>query len=453
MQINETRHHRKGSHCLDYTVVSLDGELANLGETITITSLIQEERNKSIITTLYEAFNNFNNIDQSVHLLFAPYLEWWFHGPPSHQHLKRLLTGTSPNNMSFPFVPLSVAAFESTVIVEGCDLERSVSWVHAWTISPDGIITHVREYYNTSVTVTRLGNSEAMSSRSSSSSSSEITAANKNCQSVWKSKLCDESAVPVSRSSARRTRSEVSNGGNRAISNRNEEALLLPCISALARRRSLLLHDGDGANPKPTLSGDVLRRRGRLLPLIMAISGRDTVGYWPRYHQLLDEILLIFLCDLFFRLAAASMGGFWTILVVTGRRILTGISVEYWYRGRRLAGILSPSKISGYIRLLFSSRIQLLALNACSDATVDTGVVRMSRAIIDNVRKRSVLLLHHYKMSCLSSSITKFDLKYFTSSVDTCVDDDPDVFSFFKKLHDEPLGPELLVNVEVPYSF
>ncbi|EXB53545.1 Aldehyde dehydrogenase family 3 member I1 [Morus notabilis] len=56
---------------------------------------------------------------------------------------------------------------------------------------------------------------------------------------------------------------------------------------------------------------------------------------------------------------------------------------------------ISPSKISGCIMLLFSSRIRLLALKAYSDATVDTGVVRMSRAIMDSVRKRSVLLLHH----------------------------------------------------------
>ena len=115
---------------------------------------------------------------------------------------------------------------------------------------------------------------------------------------------------------------------------------------------------------------------------------------------------------------------------------------------------ISPSKMSGCILLLFSSRIRLLALKACSDATVDTGVVRMSRAIMHSVGKRSVLLFHHCKMSSLSSSITKFASKYLTSSVDACVEDDPAVFSFFfKKLHDDPLGPELVVDDEVPYSF
>ena len=66
----------------------------------------------------------------------------------------------------------------------------------------------------------------------------------------------------------------------------------------------------------------------------------------------------------------------------------------------------------------------------------------------------SAFLFQHCMISSLSSSITKFVSKYFTNSVDTCIDDDPTIFSFFfKKLPDEPLGPELLVDVEVPYIF
>ncbi|CAL8998868.1 unnamed protein product [Prunus brigantina] len=68
------------------------------------------------------------------------------------------------------------------VLVEGFDDCRSVSWVHAWTVT-DGIITQVREYYNTSVTVTRL-------------SSPEIRSQSGNCQSVWQSKLADNESVP-----------------------------------------------------------------------------------------------------------------------------------------------------------------------------------------------------------------------------------------------------------------
>ncbi|KAK9279609.1 hypothetical protein L1049_013288 [Liquidambar formosana] len=89
----------------------------------------------------------------------------------------RLLTGATPN-ISFVFVPLSIVAFGSRILVEGYDKEQSVSWVHAWTVA-DGIITQVREYFNTSVTVTRFGNA-SVPSRSLSHLS------------VWRSKL-DES--------------------------------------------------------------------------------------------------------------------------------------------------------------------------------------------------------------------------------------------------------------------
>ena len=160
-------------------------------------SLDQEERNIKVVTTLYEAFNNNNNNYQSVHLLLAPYLEWWYHGPPRHQHIvKRLLTGaSSPSELSFPLLPLSLVAFGSTVVAEGCEEGGgAVSWVHAWTLSADGIITHVREYYNTSVTVTRLGHVAA-----EDPSSPEIRSqpgGDSKCQRVWQSTLCDESSVP-----------------------------------------------------------------------------------------------------------------------------------------------------------------------------------------------------------------------------------------------------------------
>nr|DAD28153.1 TPA_asm: hypothetical protein HUJ06_029621 [Nelumbo nucifera] len=80
--------------------------------------------------------------------------------------MMRLLTGVSSDE-SFVFVPLSFAAFGSTVLVEGCDQNRFVSWVHAWTVA-DGIITQVREYFDTSLTVTRFGNSTKLSPSSSS---------------------------------------------------------------------------------------------------------------------------------------------------------------------------------------------------------------------------------------------------------------------------------------------
>ncbi|KAL6203516.1 hypothetical protein ACLB2K_027216 [Fragaria x ananassa] len=139
-----------------------------------------ESRSKRAVKSLYDAFNSKDV--EVVHLLLAPYLEWWFHGPPTHQHLNRLLTGAPPCDSSFKFVPLSIVAFGSMVVAEGYDKGRSVSWVHAWTVT-DGIITQVREYYNTSVTVTRL-------------SSPEITSPLGSCQSVWESTLSDNKSVP-----------------------------------------------------------------------------------------------------------------------------------------------------------------------------------------------------------------------------------------------------------------
>uniref|UniRef100_UPI0005C94D21 wound-induced protein 1-like n=1 Tax=Fragaria vesca subsp. vesca TaxID=101020 RepID=UPI0005C94D21 len=139
-----------------------------------------ESRNKRAVKSLYDAFNS-KDVDV-VHLLLAPYLEWWFHGPPTHQHLNRLLTGAPPYDSSFKFAPLSIVAFGSMVVAEGYDEGRSVSWVHAWTVT-DGIITQVREYYNTSVTVTRLY-------------SPEITSPSGSCQNVWESKLSDNKSVP-----------------------------------------------------------------------------------------------------------------------------------------------------------------------------------------------------------------------------------------------------------------
>ncbi|KAF8397170.1 hypothetical protein HHK36_016077 [Tetracentron sinense] len=155
-------------------------ELANLQET-----LEEEESSKGVVCALYEALST-RDVD-TVHRLLAPDIEWWFHGPPSHQHMMRLLTGASSRD-SFVFVPLSITAFGSTVLVEGCNQNRSVSWVHAWSVT-DGIITQVREYFNTSLTVTRFGNSNPASPSSSPSSSSSSSSPSLHCLPLWESRL------------------------------------------------------------------------------------------------------------------------------------------------------------------------------------------------------------------------------------------------------------------------
>ncbi|KAF1864357.1 hypothetical protein Lal_00022014 [Lupinus albus] len=124
--------------------------------------------NQKLVLTLYEALNSSDS--DTVVKTVASDLEWWFHGPPSHQFLMLLLTGETVND--FRFVPQSLVSFGNTVIVEGCDGNRNISWVHAWTVT-DGIITQVREYFNTSLTVTRIGEYSDSDSGSESGSSSE----------------------------------------------------------------------------------------------------------------------------------------------------------------------------------------------------------------------------------------------------------------------------------------
>lgn len=140
-----------------------------------------------MVRALYEALNGRDV--ETVHKLLAPDIEWWFHGPPCHQHMMRLLTGRA-KEISFDFVPLSIdACGPSTVLVEGSDRARSVFWVHAWTVGSDGIITQVREYFNTSVTVTTVAATTAASSSASSVKKSKKLY---HCLPLWQSRLPED---------------------------------------------------------------------------------------------------------------------------------------------------------------------------------------------------------------------------------------------------------------------
>ncbi|XP_044367510.1 uncharacterized protein [Triticum aestivum] len=156
--------------------VDTDAELA--GE-------MEEQRGKFLVLRLYEALNSRNT--RRAQDLLAPDLEWWFHGPPAHQHMMRLLTSAGTNT-EFRFCPRSIDAFVSTVIAEGSadGADQLLYWVHAWTVGPDGVITQLREYFNTDLTVTRLsaaaatknvsaGSPSHFSSSSASSSPSSST--------------------------------------------------------------------------------------------------------------------------------------------------------------------------------------------------------------------------------------------------------------------------------------
>ncbi|KAL5699783.1 hypothetical protein ACHQM5_030640 [Ranunculus cassubicifolius] len=98
----------------------------------------------------------------------------------------QLLTGGRPATNPFLFVAKIVTAIGPFVLAEGFDPKnRSVSWVHAWTVSSNGVITQVREYFNTSLTVASFGKCS-----SSSNSSPKLALHQSIC---WESKLSGES--------------------------------------------------------------------------------------------------------------------------------------------------------------------------------------------------------------------------------------------------------------------
>ncbi|RZC55797.1 hypothetical protein C5167_014656 [Papaver somniferum] len=173
------------------------------------TKELTEASNRRTIRAFYEALNGRDV--ETIQRLLASDIEWWYHGPPGHQYLMQFLTGTSSNSCtgsrtssassssssddhediedSFLFVPSSITAFGSLVVVEGCHLSRLVSWVHVWTVSDDnGIVTQLREYFNTSLTIKRFENNWNSNTSKSSTSKSSRTSPLVN-SAVWESKL------------------------------------------------------------------------------------------------------------------------------------------------------------------------------------------------------------------------------------------------------------------------
>ncbi|BBN11902.1 hypothetical protein MPTK1_5g15750 [Marchantia polymorpha subsp. ruderalis] len=125
----------------------------------------EEEHNELLANTLYAAIA-IENTDAITSLL-APEIEWWYHGPPSHQHMKALLTGETPCG-AFIFAVTKLGLLANKVFVEGSGRTDWSSWVHVWTIC-EGQITELREYYNTSIMVVSGGlfSSESSTSRPS----------------------------------------------------------------------------------------------------------------------------------------------------------------------------------------------------------------------------------------------------------------------------------------------
>ena len=71
-----------------------------------------------------------------------------------------------------------------------------MAWVHAWVVT-DGIITQVREYFNTSVTVTRLSNTHAPSTSTAAVAAEEEAPSSVPCTCVWQSKVCESMGKSV----------------------------------------------------------------------------------------------------------------------------------------------------------------------------------------------------------------------------------------------------------------
>ncbi|TVU47374.1 hypothetical protein EJB05_06973, partial [Eragrostis curvula] len=144
----------------------------------------EEQRNRFVVLRLYEALNA-GDAWRAQELL-APDLEWWFHGPPARQHMMRLLTGAETGGGGFAFFPRSVDAFGSTVIAEGADDAQQLYWVHAWTVGDDGVITQLREYFNTDLTVTLLS-----ATATTKSAIAATHASSSGPVSLWQSRLAE----------------------------------------------------------------------------------------------------------------------------------------------------------------------------------------------------------------------------------------------------------------------
>ncbi|KAI3414487.1 uncharacterized protein J3R85_016236 [Psidium guajava] len=109
----------------------------------------ESAKHKTTVEALYGALA-IGNSDKVAKLL-ASDLEWWFHGPPSCQHMMRVLTGESDYS-AFPFRPRTTTALgDDCVVAEGWEGAHAY-WVHVWTLK-NGIITQFREYFNTWLTV------------------------------------------------------------------------------------------------------------------------------------------------------------------------------------------------------------------------------------------------------------------------------------------------------------
>lgn len=170
---------------------------------------LENSRNVEVVRALYAALSRGDAASVQA-LVDEDDLEYWFHGPPSQQHMMRLLTGATccGDATGFTFTPSSVVCGSanvsdgsSKVFVEGRagggqSTADCSSWVHIWTVKkkkkekkrPDGcechhctggiVITQLREYFNTAIYVTNL---------KPTAPSPHVNVSLPGCVSVWQS--------------------------------------------------------------------------------------------------------------------------------------------------------------------------------------------------------------------------------------------------------------------------
>lgn len=109
-----------------------------------------ENHNRKVVKMVYKALLHGDETEK-LGKVVGKELEWRYHGPPHCQHMMKKLTGESTQN-SFKFRPRRMrSVMGDRWIVEGWE-DVGEYWVHVWSVK-DGIITQLREYFNTLLTV------------------------------------------------------------------------------------------------------------------------------------------------------------------------------------------------------------------------------------------------------------------------------------------------------------
>ncbi|PWA40865.1 senescence-associated protein 20 [Artemisia annua] len=101
----------------------------------------------------------------------------------------QVLTGICEFDCNDSYEPLVIVSIGTIVVAEGYHIHesRKTFWVHVWTVENGKTITEVREYLDTSVTVTHIKKTINVCLASLRSPK---------CKNMWESKLANNASVP-----------------------------------------------------------------------------------------------------------------------------------------------------------------------------------------------------------------------------------------------------------------